>query len=308
MQSESAATPSRVTYEDAPSPTMHLRSRCEWRAPTGHRCELEPHGDAIPHRVTLDDGGLLVTHGHTPAELSGNIAATLNRLSALEEKASALVTLANAQGETNAAVEARLDALERAAKRAGCDGACASGVDAENAHSALDVAGVYGADEDGNDLSLAARVELLVAARDARRAQAAAAVQAGEALRIECDELTAQVSKMECIQASSKADHDAIHAELDAAGILLETEAGGFPLGHRVRECIHQIVEAGDQLRDEQRERERLRAQLSVIGKGLIERERGGGGRARPCCERDHDKDGNCDKHPAAQPMPRKEP
>lgn len=52
-------------------------------------------------------------------------------------------------------------------------------------------------------------------------------------------------------------------------------------------------------------ETEHLHASMAAIGKGLIERERGGDGSARPCCERDHDKDGNCDKHPAtASPRP----
>jgi len=270
---------SQVTYEDAPSPTMHLRSRCEWRAATGHRCIREPHSKDVLHEIELDDGERRAVSekcscmtecskpwkhclkcGGTgipwinppapprPSPVGNNIAATLNRLSALEEKAAALVTLANAQGETNAAVEARLDALERAAKRGGCDGACASGVDAENAHAALDAAGIDGADERGDDLSLSERVALLVAARDAAREAAASlqsdreaefqscdnqrrdalrelgrTVESGKRLKTERDAALAQYAS--AIQAGEalRIECDALTAQVDSATAALHT-------------------------------------------------------------------------------------
>jgi hypothetical protein len=71
-----------VHYEEAPAPTCRLKRRCEWRSATGHRCELEPHSEAVPHRCVLDDGGLLVTSGRASEGASGNIAALEAQLEA----------------------------------------------------------------------------------------------------------------------------------------------------------------------------------------------------------------------------------
>ena len=166
--------------QDVPAPTMHVRHRCHWRAATGGQCELEPHAADVPHRVTLSDGGVLECKDSRPVvDLAARVQAALT---AVEAQGHSLAAWQKATQALYEGLAGKVEALEQAT------GETAEKVRGLERH----------ANRPQDD-----RVE-----RDLRGALTRVQEER-DALRLECDELTAEEAT-----ASDERDTLAEHVKL----------------------------------------------------------------------------------------------